>query len=598
MIINIDASRACRKNPTGTEYYSRELIKGLTFIDEENKYILYAGLEPPEELKKLPANFSWRIVRFKYLWTMIRFSWEFIFRKRNEVLFVPAHVIPLISPKKTIVTIHDVAYVQHKEAFSRFAQLYHRFALSMARRKAKLVITDSMASKKDIAEIGRIPLEKIKVIPLGYDKNLYYPEKRKKTTKPYIYTIGRIEEKKNILNILKAFKILKENYQIPHQLIFAGRPGYGYQDIKEYWNNLPEEIKRQIQELGYIPINKMASLMRQADIFLFPSFFEGFGMPILDAMASGVPVVTSNVSSCPEVAGDAAIQVDPYNVNEIVKAVLDFVNNQKLKEEYTKKGLEQANKFSWERCARETLAAIREVDDLKIKILGIELDNIYFFEALNKIKEFVESKKPHQITTINPEFIVEASKNAKFKEAITGSELKVCDGFGLKLFYHDIKEKITGIDLTWELLKMSSENSWKVYFLGGEKGTAEAVAKRAKTLYPDLKVIGTSAGEPSISEKEVIEDIANKKPDLLFVAYGSPKQEVFLAQNKNKLKVPAMIGVGGTFDFIADNVARAPKWMRKTGFEWLFRLAKEPKRIKRIVNAVLVFPFLVITKRK
>lgn len=238
------------------------------------------------------------------------------------------------------------------------------------------------------------------------------------------------------------------------------------------------------------------------------------------------------------------------------------------------------------------------------KILGVRIDEYDFNEVMKKITKFLSTNKFHQIATVNPEFIVAAQKDKEFKKILNSTDLNIPDGFGLKiagiLKQQKIGERITGVDLTWEICKLASEKCYTVFFLGGARGVAEKAAKIIKMVHKDLIIAGTYAGNPE--EKGIFERILKTKPDILLVAFGAPKQDKFIHNLKLKiknLKFPHLaVGVGGTFDYISGSVARAPKWMRSLGLEWLFRLIKQPSRIHRIYTAVIKFPLMVVFKIK
>jgi N-acetylglucosaminyldiphosphoundecaprenol N-acetyl-beta-D-mannosaminyltransferase len=239
------------------------------------------------------------------------------------------------------------------------------------------------------------------------------------------------------------------------------------------------------------------------------------------------------------------------------------------------------------------------------KILGVKIDDNNFSRVLQKIRGFLESDKLNQIVTVNPEFIVSARHDPEFKKVLNEAELSVADGFGLKLGAilsgQKIAERITGVDLTWEIAKIASENNKTIFLLGGKKGIAEKTAEKLQMIYPDLKIAGTYAGTPE--EEELYEKIIKSRADILLVAFGAPRQDKFIYKLKisnfefriSNLRVA--IGVGGTFDYICGVVPRAPKFMRSLGLEWLYRLVRQPSRIKRIYNAVIKFPLLVLFNR-
>lgn len=260
-----------------------------------------------------------------------------------------------------------------------------------------------------------------------------------------------------------------------------------------------------------------------------------------------------------------------------------------------------------------------------INILNVKIDNINYKDTLKKIFEFVKSKKAHQICTVNPEYIMEAQKDQELMTILHNSDLNVADGSGLflgaKITHQKLDYKVTGVDLVEKIFEDSEKNNYKIFLLGGINKVAFKTAKILKNKYPKSKIVGVYEGYPHINpiskkiyEKnyikknmdfkknpplnnnnlKIIKEVTSKKPDILLVAYGCPKQDKFIARFRNYLNIPVSIGVGGTFDYISKNIQRAPLWMRKLWLEWLYRLFKEPNRITRIFTATIKFPLKII----
>ncbi len=234
------------------------------------------------------------------------------------------------------------------------------------------------------------------------------------------------------------------------------------------------------------------------------------------------------------------------------------------------------------------------------KILNVKIDELTFSEVMREITLFLKTKKLNQITTVNPEFILDAQKDRVFKKIINQSDLSVPDGIGLKfasfILGQKIGERITGVDLTWELAKLASEKGNSIYLLGAGPDIAFKTSRKLKFIYPRLKIAGFYSGSPI--EKGIIERINKTRPDILLVAFGAPKQDKFIYNNKNKLKCKLAMGVGGTFDYISGEVKRAPLWMRDMGLEWLYRLFHQPSRFIRIFKAIIIFPLTVLINKK
>ena len=177
--------------------------------------------------------------------------------------------------------------------------------------------------------------------------------------KPYSLFVSTLEPRKNILTLIEAFEYLKINYHIPHQLILVGKKGWKYQDILEKIET--SNVKEDIQQLDYLSDELVALFYNQAAAFVYPSYYEGFGLPILEAMTLGAPVITSNTSSLPEVGGEAALYINPHDYYELAQTMLKVIDNSTLSKEMIDKGKKQAQKFSWEKTAKATIEAYRSI---------------------------------------------------------------------------------------------------------------------------------------------------------------------------------------------------------------------------------------------
>jgi N-acetylglucosaminyldiphosphoundecaprenol N-acetyl-beta-D-mannosaminyltransferase len=221
-----------------------------------------------------------------------------------------------------------------------------------------------------------------------------------------------------------------------------------------------------------------------------------------------------------------------------------------------------------------------------IEILGVRVDVAGYGDLLAHVDRSVASGEPHQIVTLNPEMLVAAHEDAAFREELNAASLNVADGTGLVLaarwLGRPLPERVTGSDGIYRLAAHCAEQGYRPFFLGAAPGVAREAAERLAARYPGLEVAGTHAGSPGVEDEEaIIEMVRAANPDLLLVAYGVPAEERWIARNRARLGVPVMIGVGGSFDFVAGVTQRAPVWMRRVGLEWLYRLIKEPWRWRR-----------------
>ncbi|MBP5993959.1 MAG: glycosyltransferase family 4 protein [Candidatus Moranbacteria bacterium] len=363
MIVGIDASRAFIKKRTGIEEYSYQVIKHLRQALESEQVILYIRADQEADLD-IPA--AWKIQKLwaPRFWTQGRLSLEMLLHP-PDVLFVPAHTVPLIHPKRTIVTIHGLEYEFCPAAYAWFERWYMRLSIRFSCWAAERIISVSENTKQDLMRTYAVPEEKIQVIYEGYSQNIEYGISNMELdasmairhAKPYLLFIGRLEERKNIVRIIEAFEILKERYHIPHTLVLAGKPGYGYSKIK----NLQSTIKHReaVIELGYVSEQEKWELFQEADVFLFPTLYEGFGIPVLEAQSVGVPVVASGTSSLPEVGGDAAVYVDPLNAESIALGVQKLLSDRSFRDGIIEKGKRNVELFSWKKCAQAIATLLR-----------------------------------------------------------------------------------------------------------------------------------------------------------------------------------------------------------------------------------------------
>lgn len=366
MKIGIDASRANLETKTGVEWYSYNLIEALKNADKENQYFLYSQNELKNDLTNLPDNFYSRVLDWnkKSFWTQTKLWWHANI-DGNKILFIPSGMIPVIPFRfyKLITTIHDVCFLDYPQYYSKQDLFIQKLALKLGLFFSNKIITVSEYSKSQIIKHTSCNANKIEVVHLGYDKNIYkkiddielFDRMRKKYNLPnnFILFIGRIEEKKNIVNQIKAFDRFNQKYQ-DYKFVLVGKPGYGYDNVKtEIFEN---ELHKNIIELGYVSTVDMVAIINMSKIFMFVSNYEGFGLPIIEAMACGVPVITSNNTSMPEIAGDAAFFIEPNNVLGIYEKLCSITENSEgVRDDLIKKGFNRVKEFSWKKCAKKTI---------------------------------------------------------------------------------------------------------------------------------------------------------------------------------------------------------------------------------------------------
>lgn len=240
---------------------------------------------------------------------------------------------------------------------------------------------------------------------------------------------------------------------------------------------------------------------------------------------------------------------------------------------------------------------------MSIEILGVRFDLVGFHQAAGIVCDWFKDNKKRYIATPNPEFVVAAQKDEKFKQILNNSDLSITDGSGIQIAARflgmPVPQRITGTDFMQELCEKFAKLNVPIFLLGGENGTAKKCAGKLLHNFPNLQIAGIFEGMANeAGDRETINAINGTNARIVFVAYGAPKQEMWIARNLHKLtNIKVVMGVGGAFDCIAGEISRAPIFMRKLGLEWLWRLIKQPKRFGRIFRAVIVFPLLVLREK-
>ncbi|MFH1286154.1 MAG: glycosyltransferase family 1 protein [Candidatus Magasanikbacteria bacterium] len=377
MRIGIDASRANKKQKTGVEWYAFFLIEHLKklktgpvqfgkYKGEPVEFILYSETELKGSLAKLPEGWSSKVLHWppKRFWTQIRLSLEMLFYK-PDVLFIPAHVVPLIHPKRTVMTIHDVAATRFPKTYNLFERWYSLWSSRYALKHLWRIIVPSEFTKKELRALVKLGEVRphIHVVHHGYDKRYFQIENKEEIEeclvryglkRPFFMSIGRLEIKKNTTRIIQAFSHVRESF-VPQgfQLLLVGKPGYGYEHVEKVLEG--SSYREDIVIPGWVDDRDLPYLVNAADIFIFPSLYEGFGLPLLEAFACGTPVVASRGNSLEEVGSNAAVFVDPEDEKEIAEAVKLLLTHSELRAQRIQRGVARASEFSWKKSAEKTM---------------------------------------------------------------------------------------------------------------------------------------------------------------------------------------------------------------------------------------------------
>ena len=442
--------------------------------------------------------------------------------------------------------------------------------------------------------------------------------------------ISRIEHPgKNHVRLIEAYSRLPRALAEAHPLVIAGADWKDAEVVHEAAAKSPHSDM--IRFTGFVASEDMPRLWSEAGFYVFPSLFEGFGLSLVEAMARGIPCACSNNGSLGEIAGDVAVTFDPESVDEIAAALEKLLDEGgAAREARIARGYEWIKRFSWADHARGIARLIEEAmghegresreghegsrlsrlsrlsSQETASLFGIPVARLTESEAVERIVSAAKSRRsplpvprsPYFVATLNVDFVANAVSgwpfggNDELWGYLKNADLVTADGMPIvllsRLLRRGLPERVTGADMVPAICRRCAEEGLSVYVLGGDKdAVAEAFEKlRPTTQLPNHSTTILSGHDDSFvrldrDQPEIVERINSAKPDILFVALGNPKQELWMGRNLSKLDVGAVIGIGGTFNFIAGKVKRAPKWMQRCGLEWIYRIIQEPGRLWR-----------------
>lgn len=371
MLIGVDGNEANVKNRVGSGQYACELLWQFS-KNKKHNFLVYLKENPLSDLPEVNANFKYIVFGPKKLWTQFALPINFTFGKKPNVFFSPAHYGPRFSTVPYVVTIHDLSYIHFPQLFKK-NDLYQLTNWSKYSIKgSKHIIVPSQSTKDDVVKNYHVQASKITATYEGYDKSRFKPQpkskidqikKRYKIKGEYIIFVGTLQPRKNLERLIEAFSLLITRYQLPDtSLAIVGKKGWLYDSIFQKVKDL--QIEKKVIFTDFVPDVDLPALIAGAKVYANPSLWEGFGIPVIEAQACGVPVVVSNISSLPEIVRDSAILVDPESVESIAKGIEKVISGEKTRSDLisrsdlVKKGFENIKRFSWESCAAETLKVL------------------------------------------------------------------------------------------------------------------------------------------------------------------------------------------------------------------------------------------------
>jgi glycosyltransferase involved in cell wall biosynthesis len=373
MNIGIDGNEANIDFRVGSGVYAYQLIRHLYELDTWNNYIIYLKDSPLADMPPERSGWKYRVVGPKKLWTQFGLPLALYTQKEKlNVFFTPGHYAPRFCPFPTVISVLDLAFFGFPEYFKKDDLMQLKAWTKYSVQKAKHVLTISESTKKDVVKYYQYPTDNITVTYIGYDTETFapvYDEERIEAVlakygiaRPYILYLGTLQPRKNILRLVRAFHMLvaQEKYSdLGLKLVIVGKKGWLFDEIFAEVKKLGME--RVVVFTGFVPDEDKCAILSGALIYTLPSLYEGFGIPVLEAMACGTPVVTSRISSLPEVTGECGVLVDPYSEKSICGGMKLLINDVPLREELRQKGLMWVKHFDWMNTARTTLKVLEEV---------------------------------------------------------------------------------------------------------------------------------------------------------------------------------------------------------------------------------------------
>lgn len=364
MLIGIDANEANVENRVGISEYAYQILNKCYEFRQRaqvnHEFIIYLKSPPKDLLPKENDWWRYRVIRPAKLWTQIGLPINLFLTNKPDVFLTLTHYAPRFSPVPTVVSVMDLSFLHFPETFRKndLYQLKNWTKYSVL--NSKKVITISQSSKNDIIKYYKVPEEKVQVVHLGLKE--IKMENSSSTlsdfgiTGKYILFVGTIQPRKNISRLIQAFSILPDDLKKEYQLVIVGKKGWLYEDILKTPSMYGVDDKTLF--LDYVTDKDLPTFYKNAEIFVLPSLYEGFGLPVLEAMRYGCPVLTSNVSSLPEAGGEAALYFNPESVDNIEEMLEKVLKDEKLRKKMKEKGFSHYKKFTWDKAAKEVLRVV------------------------------------------------------------------------------------------------------------------------------------------------------------------------------------------------------------------------------------------------
>jgi len=365
--VGLDGRTLASDEKSGVEYYVTNLVHALCRLPDAPEIIAYTDrpiVDPEVAGAALSGSIRTSLIRARFGWLRAALPWR-LWRDKVDLVHLPSTIIPPILPCPAVVTVHDLAWVRYPETYGKDDLRMQGLAVLQAATRARHIITVSESTAWDLRKRYPMAEGRITVVPLAVSDR-FSPDGpslspsaflgSERLGNGYLLYAGRLQPRKNLLRLLAAYAKLRAEERAP-PLVLAGALSPHAEELRAAAGKLG--VERHVVFTGYVPDNQLPALYRSATVFVYPSLYEGFGLPVLEAMASGVPVVTSDVSATAEAAGDAAVLVDPESVDRLAWGISLLLTDRELRATMVRRGLARSREFTWEQTARTTLDVYR-----------------------------------------------------------------------------------------------------------------------------------------------------------------------------------------------------------------------------------------------
>lgn len=520
-------------------------------------------------------------------------------------------------PLPTVATVHDLANFHVPGKYSRLRMFYLAHVLPCFAKKAQRLVAVSESTKADMVRFWHCAPQDVTVLYEGLPSAFQRSATKRPSGSSILY-ISRIEHPgKNHVRLIEAYGRLPRVLAEAHPLVLAGA------DWKDAALVHAAAARCRNSDLvrftGFVPDGEIEALWERTGFYVFPSLYEGFGLTLAEAMARGVPCACSSNGSLGEIGGDAAVKFDPESIDSIADALEKLLSEpQSERDARISRGLERTEKFSWQRHAAGVAELVSGAGHRRrsfVPLFGIPVARLTTAETVGTILDWARQGRarreaghpvgpPRVVATANVDFVVNAvpwrpwRRGGELLQCLRAADIVTADGMPIvalsRLVGDPLPERVAGSDMTPELCRACAAEGLRFYVLGGtDDSLREAFSRLGLSASPAIAGTDSSRVDLDGDQSETLRRIANARPDILFVALGNPKQELWIRRNLSRIDAPVAIGVGGSFNFVAGRVKRAPLWMQRCGLEWVHRIVQEPGRLwRRYAVGIVKFSWL------